>query len=162
MSKHHTRAATKDDTFLLEQIMRDAFADSYAHFMPEQYVREWYDNDEAARAIRVGQSRCGVAEVMGRVAGFVMYLDNTITELWVDPNFQEQGVGRSLIEWVESEFRKIGFPTITMYCYETNANALGFFKQLRCRRASTFMSNDVAGGPVVVYTMLKMVKNLKR
>ncbi|MDC0336257.1 GNAT family N-acetyltransferase [Pseudodesulfovibrio sp.] len=162
MSKHHTRAVTKDDVFLLEQIMRDTFAASYAHFMPEQYVREWYDNDEAARAIRVGQSRAGVAEVMGRVAGFVMYLDNTITQLWVDPNYQRQGVGRALIEWVESEYRKFGFPVITMYCYEANTNALEFLKKMRCRRASTFMSNDVAGGPVVVYNMLKMVKNLKR
>ncbi|MGL1861659.1 MAG: GNAT family N-acetyltransferase [Pseudodesulfovibrio sp.] len=162
MSKHHTRPLDKNDVFLLEQIMRDAFAESFAHFMPEQYVREWYDNDEAARSVRIGQSRCGVAEVMGRVAGFVMYMDNTITELWVDPKFQEQGVGRSLIEWVESQFRKRGFPTITMYCYENNANALLFFKQMRCRRASTHMSHDDPGGPFVVYNMLKMVKNLKR
>lgn len=162
MSTPYTRPATEDDVFIMEQIMRDAFTASYAHFMPEQYIREWYDNNEAQRAVRQGIERAGVAEILGQIAGFVIYHDNSIVELWVDPNFEGKGVGRALIEWVESQYRLIGYPTITLYCYESNANALGFLKNCRFRRASKFLSNDVPGGPVVVYNMLKMVKNLKR
>ncbi len=161
MSIPYTRPATQDDVFIMEHILRDAFAASYATFMPEQYVREWYDENEAERAVRSGMSRAGVAEVMGRVVGFVMYLDNTITELWVDPAYQGQGVGRALIHWIESEFRSMGYPTITLYCYEANTDALEFYKKLRFRRASKFMSRDVPGGPVPIYTMLKMVTKLK-
>lgn len=157
----HTRAATQNDVFVMEQIMRDAFAHSYATFMPEQYVREWYDDNTAERAVRTGLSRAGVAEIMGRVVGFVIYSDNTISELWVDPHYQRQGVGRALIHWIESEFRAMGFPTITLYCYEANRDALDFYAAMRFRRASSFDSRDVPGGPVKVYTMLKMVTRLK-
>jgi ribosomal protein S18 acetylase RimI-like enzyme len=147
----HTRAATQNDVFVMEQIMRDAFAHSYATFMPEQYVREWYDDNTAERTVRIGLSRAGVAEIMGRVVGFVIYSDNAISELWVDPHYQRQGVGRALIHWIESEFRAMGFPTITLYSYAA----------MRFRRASSFDSRDVPGGPVKVYTMLKMVTRLK-
>lgn len=157
----YTRPATPNDVFAMEQIMRDAFAQSYATFMPEQYVREWYDGNMAERTVRTGLSRAGVAEIMGRVVGFVMYTDNTVTELWVDPAYQRQGVGRALIHWIESKFRAMGFPTITLYCYEANPDALEFFGKLRFRRASSFDSRDVPGGPVKVYTMLKMVTKLK-
>lgn len=158
----HTRPATQDDVFVMEQIMRDAFEQSYAHFMPEQYVREWYDNNEAQRVVRYGLERAGVAEIMGRTVGFVIYHDNSIDQLWVDPNYEGKGAGRALIEWVESVYRTKGYPTITMYCYEVNANTLAFLKKCRFRRASQHMSNDVPGGSMVVYNMLKMVKNLKR
>ncbi|MUM78785.1 GNAT family N-acetyltransferase [Pseudodesulfovibrio sp. F-1] len=158
----HTRAATQDDVFAMEQIMRDAFAQSYATFMPEQYVREWYDANTASRTVRIGLSRAGVAEIMGRIVGFVMYTDNTITELWVDPAYQGQGAGRALIHWIEEAFRAMGFPTITLYCYEANGPALEFYARMRFRRASSFDSRDVPGGPVRVYTMLKMVSRLKR
>jgi ribosomal protein S18 acetylase RimI-like enzyme len=145
----------------MEQIIRDAFEASYATFMPEQYVREWYDENRAEQAVRTGLSRAGVCEIMGRVVGLVIYLDNTVTELWVDPAYQDRGVGRALIHWIESEFRAKGYPTITLYCYEANEPALEFYKKMRFRRASKFDSRDVAGGPVKVYTMLKMVTNLK-
>lgn len=158
----HTRAATEDDVYILEQIMRDAFEASHAHFMPEQYVREWYDNKVAEKVVRSSMEQTGVVEIMGRVIGFVIYKDNHVEELWVDPQHQEQGGGRALIEWVEAQYRTMGYPTLTLYVYEGNVDAMGFCKQMRFRKASQFMSNDVAGGPIVVYNMLKMVKNLKR
>lgn len=162
MSNTFTRPATQDDVFIMEQIMRDAFEKSFAHFMPEQYVREWYDNNEAQKAVRIGLERTGVVEIMGRTVGFVSYLDNSITQLWVDPNHEGQGAGRALVEWVEAQYRKAGYPTITLYCYEINANALGFLKKCRFRRASQHLSNDVPGGSLVVYNMLKMVTKLKK
>jgi len=161
MSTPYTRPATQDDVFQMEHIMRDSFEATYAHFMPEQYVREWYDNNEAQKTVRIGLERAGVAEVMGRIVGFVMYLDNSITELWVEPDYMKQGVGRALIEWIESEYRKKGYVTITMYCFEENKETLEFCKHLRFRRASQFQANDISGGPLTVYNMLKMVTKLK-
>lgn len=161
MSNIHTRPATENDVFAMEQVMRDAFGESFAHFMPEQYVREWYDTNGAERAVRIGLQWSGVAEIMGRVVGFVTYEDHSITQLWVAPEHQGKGAGRALIEWVEGEFRKIGFPTITIYCHEANANGLEFLKKMRCRRASKFFSNDITGGTLMTYNMLKMVSKLK-
>ena len=162
MSAPHTRPATDLDVYILEQIYLDAFEASYAHFMPEPFVRQWHDDDMAAKTVRSGLKRCGVAEILGRPVGFVMYDDNTITELWVDPAYQGKGAGRALVEWIEAQYRAIGFPTITLYCYKANEAALDFYRGLRFRKASEFPSRDVPGGPVTVYNMVKMVSKLKR
>lgn len=161
MSNHHTRPATQDDVFVMEQILIDSFKASYANFMPEQYVREWFDNNEAQRIVRTGLDRTGVVEILGRTVGFVSYLDNTITQLWVEPDYWKQGAGRALIQWVESVYRTKGYATITLYCHEKNAEALAFLKKMRCRRASQFQDNTITGGPMTVYNMLKMVTKLK-
>lgn len=161
MSTPHTRPATQDDVFIMEQVLIDSFKESYANFMPEQYVREWFDNNEAQRIARTGLERTGIAEIMGRIVGFVSYLDNTVTQLWVDPQYQKQGVGRALIQWVESVYRSKGYATITIYCHENNTEALAFLKKMRCRRASQFQDNSISGGPMTIYNMLKMVTKLK-
>lgn len=162
MSLPYTRPATEYDVYAMEQIMVAAFEASYAHFMPEPYVRQWYDDNTAQRTVRRHLGRSGVAEIMGRVVGFVSYLDNTVTELWVDPAYTGQEVGRALIGWIEGEYRKLGYPTITLYCYQDNEDGLAFLKQLRFRKASQFPSQDVPGGPVTVFNMVKMVSKLKR
>ncbi len=162
MSTPYTRPATDLDVYAMEEILRNAFEAHYTKFMPEQHIREWYDDNEAQRLVRIGLSRAAVAEVMGRIVGFVMYLDNNITQLWVDPEHEKKGAGRALIEWIEGEFRSKGYPTITMYCYEANVDTLAFCKQLRFRRASTFQDRDVQGGPITAYNMLKMVTKLKK
>lgn len=162
MSTPYTRAATDLDVYAMEEILRSAFTAHHAHFMPEAHVRQWFDENEAQRIVRVGLARAGVADIMGRIVGFVMYLDNTITELWVDPEYEGQGVGRALVEWIEAEYRSKGYPTITMYCHEKNEDALAFCKKLRFRKASTFQDHKVEGGPVTVYNMLKMVSKLKK
>ena len=162
MSPPHVRPAAENDVYILEQIYVDAFEASYVNFMPEPYVRQWYDEDAAAKTVRSGLKRCGVAEILGRPVGFVMYDDNTIAELWVDPAYHGKGAGRALVQWVEAQFRTIGFPTITLYCYEANEAALDFYRALRFRKASQFPSQDVPGGPVTVCNMVKMVSKLKR
>lgn len=162
MSNYHTRPAEQNDVFAMEQIMRDAFEASYAKFMPEQYIREWYDNDQAALTVRKRLNKAGVVELMGRIVGFVCLDDNSISELWVDPKHQGQGAGRALIQWADSALASKGFPTMTLYCYAENTDAFEFYKKLRFRKASEFMSRDVPGGPVKIYNMVKVVKRLKK
>lgn len=158
----HTRSATEDDVFVMENILRDAFGESYAHFMPEQYIREWYDSNEAQKIVRMGVEDAGIAEIMGRVVGFVTCEDSSIEQLWVDPEYQGQGVGSALVDWVEERHRRRGFVTISMYCVEYNANCLMFLKKHRFRRVSQFLDSSIPGGPIQIYNMLKMVRKLKR
>ncbi|WP_243543881.1 GNAT family N-acetyltransferase [Pseudodesulfovibrio tunisiensis] len=158
MSDIHVREASEFDVFAIEEIMRASFEASYAHFMPEQYVREFFDENRAAKVARSGWNSVAVAEIMGRICGFVMYQDNTVNELWVHPDDMGRGVGSALLDHAEERIREKRFPTATLYCYEPNEKALAFYGKRRYRKTSSFPSTDVAGGPVTVLTLVKMLK----
>lgn len=147
--------ATPDDIFQMEDIMRAAFEASYAHFMPEQYVREWYDNNAAQQTVRAGIHQAAFAEYDGMSAGFAMYDKAVLTELWVSPLFQRKGIATALLIWVEQTLRQSGQTEMHLYCYQNNHNALEFYQKQQFTITETFDSKDVAGGPVQVLRLTK-------
>jgi len=149
------RTATPEDVFQMEELMRDAFEASYANFMPEQYVREFYDANGARQTVHEGLSRAAVVEIANMVAGFAMYDENVLTELWVAPMFQRKGAGRTLLEWMENRFRRLGYNSYSLCCYAPNGKALEFYKKNGFTRTSESDSTEVPGGPVKVYTLSK-------
>lgn len=72
MIRPHTRPATEADVFAMEHIMRDAFSASYATFMPEAYVRQWYDDDTASKSVKSGLKQAGVVTIKEKVVGFII------------------------------------------------------------------------------------------
>lgn len=55
--------------------------------------------------------------------------ENKITDLWVLPDFQRQGLGSLLLEELEKQVSSRGFETIELETHARNANAISFFKQ---------------------------------
>lgn len=72
-----------------------------------------------------------VAERAGQVAGWAARekLDNNITDIWVDPVFQRQGVGAALLQHMEKEVLGLGHEDITTEVHSENVGALNFFKK---------------------------------
>ncbi|QDU31803.1 putative acetyltransferase [Anatilimnocola aggregata] len=69
-----------------------------------------------------------VAEQAGTIAGFVSWWppENFIHNLFIDPAFTRQGIGRALL--VEC-LTRIGRPA-TLKCVQQNANACAFYRAL--------------------------------
>lgn len=72
-----------------------------------------------------------VAEQAGRIAGWAARekMDEEITDLWVDPALQRQGVGTALLTALEDEMRRSGFETVDLQTHARNAPALAFFRK---------------------------------
>lgn len=70
-----------------------------------------------------------VAEVGGRIAGWAARekLDEELTDLWVDPAMQRQGVGSALLAAIEDEMRRSGLEIANLQTHARNAAALAFF-----------------------------------
>ena len=66
-----------------------------------------------------------VCEVNGEIAGFAGIDGNHIAGLFVDENYQSQGVGTSLIEFIKQHHF-----TLTLAVYKKNEKALQFYSKL--------------------------------
>lgn len=71
-----------------------------------------------------------VVEQGGVVAGWAAResLDELITDFWIDPPSQRQGLGLVLLEEVERQIRHQGFECARIETHAQNMDALGFFQ----------------------------------
>lgn len=70
-----------------------------------------------------------VIEHGGAVAGWAARegLDELISDFWIDPPFQRQGLGVGLLAAVESDIVRQGFVSARVETHALNEEAIGFF-----------------------------------
>ncbi|MEF2232366.1 MAG: GNAT family N-acetyltransferase [Pseudodesulfovibrio sp.] len=149
------RPASRADLPALERLLREAFDASYALFMPAAYVRDWRMSEEPARTLRKRLGDMAVAVSGETVVGFAATENDTLAELWVDPDRKRRGIGAKLLHWAEDRLRDRGSGAVTLSCYERNRNGLDFYRAMGYTVTSRSPSRRVAGGPVTVCTLKK-------
>jgi ribosomal-protein-alanine N-acetyltransferase len=91
--------------------------------------------DNARRAFRLFARDCwltvNVVEHNGTVAGWSARekLDELITDFWVDPAHQGQGLGKALLVALEAEIVHQGFEIARIETHAHNVEAVGFFEK---------------------------------
>jgi ribosomal-protein-alanine N-acetyltransferase len=71
------------------------------------------------------------AEQHGALAGWAARekLDELISDFWIDPQFQGQGLGRALLAEVEAEILHQGLEEARVETHAHNLEAIGFFEK---------------------------------
>lgn len=87
--------------------------------------------DAFARFTEDGWITITVVEKSGVVAGWAARedLDETISDFWIDPDFEGQGLGSALLAAVEDELRAQGFSLARLQTHAMNGDALKFFEK---------------------------------
>ena len=158
MNRPVIRQATVKDTLAMTEIMLDAFASSYALFMPKPYIRQWLDADKAGITAHNAAGRGGLAEYDGIPVGFTVLEDDYMAELWVATHAQGLGAGKALVIWAETQALDRGFSSIHLHCYGPNTAALAFYTKMGFGKNTEFLSRHIPGGPVSVWTMSKHLR----
>ena len=72
-----------------------------------------------------------VAELDGVIAGWSAreHFDEAISDFWVDPAYQRQGVGAALLEDLERQVVNQGFEMIKLESHAQNSQAVAFFQK---------------------------------
>jgi ribosomal-protein-alanine N-acetyltransferase len=72
-----------------------------------------------------------VAEQGGQITAWAARenFDNHITDLWVDPAWQRQGIGRMLLARQEEEIAAQGYDSVRIETHSQNAQAIEFLKR---------------------------------
>ncbi|MEB2846055.1 GNAT family N-acetyltransferase [Rhizobiales bacterium RZME27] len=124
------RNARDDETAILREIGVRAWEQAVA---PIGATAEMRANAEIAfeNFTRSSWLTITVAELDGAVAGWASRegLDDTITDFWVHPAFQRQGVGTALLAEIEDEIVRQGFVVARLETHARNTDAVGFFEK---------------------------------
>nr|WP_234936064.1 GNAT family N-acetyltransferase [Agrobacterium rubi] len=72
-----------------------------------------------------------LAEAGGVVVGWAAreHFDETITDFWVDPVYQRQGVGTALLADIERQIEARGLPLAKLESHAQNDQAVSFFRK---------------------------------
>jgi [ribosomal protein S18]-alanine N-acetyltransferase len=125
-----TRNAREDDVDVLAEIGFRAWEKAM------EAIGEMTDMRDSARSAFLNFARSSwltisVIEQNGYLAGWAAreHLDELISDFWIDPHYQGQGLGRILLEEVETEIRRQGFETARVETHAQNSEAIGFFEK---------------------------------
>ena len=127
MSVVEIRAAVESDLPRLRAVFRDS---SWSNEGNRELLVEHPEFLElSADAVREGRTRAAV--INGNIVGFASLADATgrleLEDLFVDPAFMRQGVGRALIRDVAEQARRRGVRRVEV---DANDHALRFYEEV--------------------------------
>lgn len=124
------RSARLDEAAILTDIGFRAWEKA---MIPVGETKAMVENARTAFAnfTRTGWLTISVVELNGDAAGWAAReeLDENITDFWIDPDFQRQGLGTALLDEVEKEILRQGFTKATLETHARNKEAVDFFEK---------------------------------
>lgn len=105
------------------------------HFISKEY---WQDNYNTVRDVYIPMSETFVYEDEEGIKGFISIINNEfIGALFVDVDFQDNGIGKSLINYVKDKYKKL-----TLAVYKENKSAVGFYTNVGFKIVDEQINDD--------------------
>ena len=124
------RKAGEDDSGLLTMIGMRAWRKAMAS-VGEAAEMAANARDAFARFTEEGWITITIVEKSGVPVGWAARedMDETITDFWIDPDFEGQGLGSALLGAVEADMKAQGFSVARLQTHAMNGDALKFFEK---------------------------------
>ena len=108
----------------------------YAHkFISKEY---WNENYNIVKDVYIPMSKTFVYEDNDDIRGFISVINNNfIGALFVEKNYQGQGIGKSLIDYAKNLY-----DNLSLAVYKENEKALEFYKKMGFKIISENINED--------------------
>ena len=108
----------------------------YAHkFISKEY---WNENYNIVKDVYIPMSKTFIYEDNDDIRGFISIINNDfIGALFVEKNYQSQGIGKSLIDYAKNLY-----DNLSLAVYKENEKALEFYKKMRFKIISENINED--------------------
>ena len=108
----------------------------YAHkFISKEY---WNENYNIVKDVYIPMSKTFVYEDNDDIRGFISVINNDfIGALFVEKNYQSQGIGKSLIDYAKNLY-----DNLSLAVYKENEKALEFYKKMGFKIISENINED--------------------
>lgn len=150
------RRENKEDHFIVESLIRDAFWNIHVPGATEHYLaHKIREHEEFVNELDM------VAEVDGKIVGSIMYTigklrsENGDTKdclsfgpIAVSPDYQRRGVGKALIEETFIKAKELGYESVVIFGHPANYVGSGF---VSCKK----MNVCVSGGKFPTAMLVK-------
>jgi GNAT superfamily N-acetyltransferase len=144
------RPGTPDDGEAVARVQIASWQGAYAHLFSEEQLAAIPLTERAEYWSRFPPI---VAEVAGKVVGFVAVGNGELYAIYVDPDHWGTGVGRQLMEAGEQRLRDLGHASAILWVFEDNPRARRFYEIAGWRTDGARQNAELFGmsGPVVRY-----------
>jgi GNAT superfamily N-acetyltransferase len=159
------RDATVDDTESIVELTAAGWTTAYRGIVPDAHLAKLpipaWRNDVRKELIRPARrSFTKLAELDGESSGYCYVAapgrgegdDSRMAEvvaIYVDPRSWRRGVGRELLAAAAEEATRRGFDELTLWSFERNERALGFYAALGWEREEARRPHEPTGAPTV-------------
>ena len=108
----------------------------YAHkFITKEY---WNENYNIVKDVYIPMSKTFIYEDNDDIRGFISIINNDfIGALFVEKNYQSQGIGKSLIDYAKNLY-----DNLSLAVYKENEKALEFYKKMGFKIISENINED--------------------
>ena len=108
----------------------------YAHkFISKEY---WNENYNIVKDVYIPMSKTFIYEDNDDIRGFISIINNDfIGALFVEKNYQSQGIGKSLIDYAKNLY-----DNLSLAVYKENEKALEFYKNMGFKIISENINED--------------------
>ena len=108
----------------------------YAHkFISKEY---WNENYNIVKDVYIPISKTFIYEDNDDIRGFISIINNDfIGALFVEKNYQSQGIGKSLIDYAKNLY-----DNLSLAVYKENEKALEFYKKMEFKIISENINED--------------------
>lgn len=108
----------------------------YAHkFISKEY---WNENYNIVKDVYIPMSKTFIYEDNDDIRGFISIINNDfIGALFVEKNYQGQGIGKSLIDYAKNLY-----DNLSLAVYKENEKALEFYKKMGFKIISENINED--------------------
>lgn len=159
------RDATEADTEAIVGLTASGWRVAYTGIVPAERIADlpiaaWRHDISSGLREPVADSFTRVAEVDGEIAGYCFVAapgrdeepDSSVAEvvaIYVDPARWMKGIGRALMESVTKIAAEAGYPEMTLWTFERNAQARAFYARLGWQRDEERRPHAATGTPTI-------------
>lgn len=150
------RRATGVDKEALIRILDTTFTDTWLPQLTPAAVQRYRTANATEHFVDEALAEIRVAEIDGRVVGFVYWEADFIDALHVLPAARRRGVARALMQLAEAEIGRAGFRQVRLETDTFNAGSQGLYLSLGYREQDRYPDTEWDSG----FTTILFIKSL--
>lgn len=135
------RKFSLNDALAVSEIIKENDLNIASKFYPPDVISLWINERSSPEYIlqKSTERDCFVVEYNKTILGYVNLKENVIKMLYVNIDFHREGVGRLLINKIETTAKNKGYDKLTGKC---NINSEQFFKSLGFKSVKAVLKKD--------------------
>ena len=148
------RPAREADQARIAEILRATWISAYAPRLPAPVSNRFLDQGIPEIYVGANWQSLHVAELAGRIAGFLHVEGDFVRSLHVDPADAGKGCGRALMAYAEKLVSAAGIKTVRVDTETFNTPALAFYQRIGYRETGRKLT-ELLGAPVTLLLLEK-------